>query len=126
LLAAGALIAGLLAAATPAMAAGRPNFTFSACWTGSAVSATMTWSGFRVSSYDFGYGQLNGEGAGYINPVDPAAMTGDVTIDPVFAANIDNTVDLVGGDIFGKNTRRALASGTVDRPAGGWSALPSC
>ena len=126
LLAAATLVGGLFVAASPAMAARPGVFNFDACWDSgtNSVHASLSWSGVSVRYYSFGFGQDNGEGLAFLTPVEPAATSGSASTD--FGENVDSTVDLVGGDIFGRSTHHAIKSDTVHRPDGGWPALDAC
>ena len=126
LLAAATLVGGLIASASPAMAARPGTFNFDACWDGSQVVASLSWSGVRVANYAFSTGTNDGNGFGYLAPVDPPSTSGNATIDPDFATNIDDSMDLVGGDVYGKGTRRAIFSDTVQRPGATWADLDAC
>ena len=126
LLAAATLIGGLFVSASPAMAARPGTFSFNACWDGTLVEASLSWSGVRVSNYSFGFGQEDGTGLGFFAPVDPAATSGNYSADPEFMANVDDTVDLVGGGIYGKSLHRAILSSTIYRPGATWADLDPC
>jgi len=124
LLAAATLIGGLVTWASPAMAARPGNFSFSACWNGSRVVASLSWSDVTVSNYSFGFGQDNGQGLAFLTPVVPPATSGNASTD--FNGNVNDTVDLVAGGIYGRGTHHAIKSDSVHRPTGGWATLSSC
>jgi hypothetical protein len=126
LLAAATLVGGLFVSASPAMAARPGTFDFNACWNSSNVELSLSWSGVRVSNYSFGFGQDDGSGLAAFTPVDPAATSGNATATSEFTANIDDSVDLVGGGIYGKSTRRAILSSTIHRPGATWADLDPC
>src|SRR4051812_8088026 len=86
-----------LAVITPAAAARQASFAFTACATaGGGVQTSMTWSGFKVDGYSFGYGQYNGQGLGVFQPM-KASSTGSVSY--TWAA-LSNTVEQVAGDLY--------------------------
>jgi len=118
-----AVVGALVVSASPAAAARPGTFEFSACWDGDGVVASLSWSGFRVSQYSFGFGQDNGDGLGFFEPITPAT-SGSFSND--WLDSVDNTVDLVAGGVYGHSQRRAIRSGEVHRPLGGWSALDPC
>ena len=120
------MIGALFASAAPVSAARPGTFNFDACWNGTSVEASLSWSGVRVSQYSFGMGQDDGFGFGYFEPVEPAATSGNASGDPDFFANVDDTVDLVGGGVYGHSQRRAIKSDQVHRPVGGWATLDPC
>jgi hypothetical protein len=126
LLAAATLVGGMFVSVSPAMAARPGTFDFNACWDGTAVALSLSWSGVRVSNYEFGFGQDNGQGLAAFTPVQPPASSGSATADSGFTANIDDTVDLVGGGIYGNSLRRAILSATIHRPGATWADLPAC
>ena len=121
-----ALLGALLVSASPAAAARPGTFHFSACWDGTSVQASLSWSGVRVSQYSFGMGQDDGTGFGYFAPVEPAATSGSYSAGPDFMANVVDTVDLVGGGIYGHSQRRAILSDQVHRPGATWADLDPC
>jgi hypothetical protein len=121
-----AVVGALVVSASPAAAARPGTFTFDACWDGSSVQLSLSWSGVRVNQYSFGFGQDDGSGLGFFTPVDPVATSGSASADSDLEENIDDTVDLVGGGIYGHSQRRAIKSDTIHRPAGGWATLDAC
>src|SRR4026208_1209548 len=103
------MVGALFASAAPVSAARPGTFNFDACWTGTSVEASLSWSGFRVSQYSFGFGQDSGEGLGFFTPVEPVATSGAYSND--WGTAVDNSVDLVGGGVYGHSQRRAIMSG---------------
>jgi hypothetical protein len=82
--------------------------------------ATVSWSGYRVDGVGFGVGDGTGAGFGVINPVEPPARSGEVTV----ALGVDNSTGFAGVDI--RNVNHIWASQEQNAPGGDWSGLTAC
>lgn len=125
---AAALAAGLLLAlaAGTASAAGRPGpqYAFTACWNGTNVSMTQTWSGFNVDAYGFGFGDSSGS-AGFGDSLPHPSRHGSVfSITATSELTVPPDATFVTGGLAFNNQN--VANDQIDVPAGGWSALAAC
>jgi hypothetical protein len=122
----------LLAASAGSVSAAKQSKSFDAtfCFTQSSVpedpagtgelTASVSWSGYRVTGIGFGVGDGTGAGFGVVQPVEPAARTGAETI----SLGVDNSVPFGGVDI--RNGNHVWATIDQNAPDGNWANLPAC
>jgi hypothetical protein len=84
------------------------------------LTASVSWSGYRVNGIGFGVGDGTGSGFGVIDPVEPAARTGSQSV----TLGVTNETPFGGVDIRLGN--HIWASIEQDAPDGNWANLSAC
>jgi hypothetical protein len=84
------------------------------------LTASVSWSGYRVDGIGLGVGDGSGAGYGVIDPVEPAARAGSQSV----TLGVSNDVPFGGVDIRLGN--HIWASIEQDAPNGNWANLSAC
>ncbi|HEY2916435.1 MAG TPA: hypothetical protein VGI98_04385 [Candidatus Limnocylindrales bacterium] len=95
-----------------------------ACWDGTNISMTFTWSGVNADAYGFGFTTADG-GAGVGLPLPHTEHHGSIkslTTDASLFPPLDS-LTVVGGVSYHDVS---VASGEISQPTGGWQTLPAC
>jgi hypothetical protein len=122
----------LLAVSAGSVSAAKQSKSFDAtfCFTQSSdsndpagtggLTASVSWSGYRVDGIAIGVGDGSGAGYGVIDPVEPAARAGSQSV----TLGVSNDVPFGGVDIRLGN--HIWASIEQDAPSGNWANLSAC
>jgi hypothetical protein len=122
-----AAAAMLLAMSTGAVAAaGRPApvIGFHACWNGSNVVMSLTWSRVAVDGYSFGWSNDEG-GLGVPGELSRPSASGTVSsVSADFELTVDTSATWAGGSLTFRGN--LVGEGSTPKPDAGWDTLVAC